>query len=1191
MTNLSERYILGDALGSGGMGTVYHATDRLTQQALALKMVNPAAAHPHGSFDNTDNDDSRRLMLAREFQLLAGLRHPHIIEVLDYGFSAEQRPFYTMQLLGDAQDILSFSRPLNTFAKIDLMIQTLRALQYLHRRKILHRDIKPTNLLVDPQQHLYLLDFGLAVVRGGHVPPAGSIPYLAPEILRGQQPTVRSDLFAAGVIFYEMLLGRHPFASDQNHRMIENLLTRDPDLAAIEDHTTTLSLDDTHATDIIFAEPDLFGIDNAYFANILRRLLARNPQERFASANAVMHEIAIATDHPIPADTSDIRRSIIRKPNFVGRQREIQQFQALLNGLQENKQSQAWLVAGESGVGKSRLVEEIRIRALVQDVLVLSSRIQPASTYRDFWGDIPRRLALSTPLNSEELSQMRLLVPDIAELVGHAITTPPPPVDASTAEENRLQLWQLLFERQARPVLVILEDLHWAIGSQLRQLHRLIERLAHLPILWLMTYRGDEYPALPRRLPSAKTLKVPRFAPEEVLAIAADILGEESLRPHLTRLLTTSSGGNAFILIEIIDTLAEWAGGLDRVHQFALPDTLVTDTIASFIERRLEHVPYSHRHALRLAALAGQKLDLAMLSKLIPPHELRVIIQDAHDAALLTIIDGDWYFVNNQTQKGIITHFIEDAERQILLHRQLAEAIESTYGDIDDHAIDLSMHYGAANDSEAEAHYAAIAGEHLLRNNQNEEAILYLSRALESWASTPAPAPQTMRRAYVCRLIATAYHSIGDIRQALTYCQAALDFIGDPLPPAKSLPGRIRAERSLLSNKAAPQTQQRLLALQRIEAALILDRLSELATAQRDEDLAQYAALRGLNFALQSHRAALQARLLATVARLQQLQGRLNEANYFARRAQQRAANAQDPATIGWTHLQIGRIALVNGRWDHADSSLHHALTIFESMHDTRRMDETNGLLAVIAYHHMLNPKESERRWQEVLDASALRHDTPMHIIALSALAASNAHHIESIETALDYAFKAAGLALEKLHSPATWAVAVVAAIRIWQGRDQEGASYALQAADSLVTHRFSNNLWQLDALDLIVRVLLHLLETTSRAPAVITAATHNLMAMLQASAVRMPIATPIMQRWEGTLAFLKGNTVEAERLWQSSLASAENFRLPLQSAYSLLQLQRLQSGRPRQQSLDRATSIFARIGASTLIEVIERLR
>src|SRR5258707_8957613 len=156
---IGKRYILLEKLGKGGMGVVFKAIDRLTRQPVALKRVSGGALLIRSGEESFD----RRLALAQEFQTLASLRHPHIISVLDYGFDAQNQPYLTMDLLDRPQTILEIGwRTHSLLTKVNFLVQTLQALAYLHRRGILHRDLKPGNILVTKGQ-IKLLDFGLSM--------------------------------------------------------------------------------------------------------------------------------------------------------------------------------------------------------------------------------------------------------------------------------------------------------------------------------------------------------------------------------------------------------------------------------------------------------------------------------------------------------------------------------------------------------------------------------------------------------------------------------------------------------------------------------------------------------------------------------------------------------------------------------------------------------------------------------------------------------------------------------------------------------------------------------------------------------------------------------------------------------------------------------------------------------------------
>ena len=206
---LPERYELVEMLGAGGMGVVYKALDRRLQRVVAIKAVLNA---------DGDDGDKRVRRFSREAETLAKLKHPNLPEIYDY--LQKPIPFLAMEFIEGKtlESILSGTRiPLER--AIDWMEQLFDVLNYCHEAGVLHRDIKPLNLIIDRKGKLKLVDFGLAktadqtqLTTDGAM--MGTIRYMPPEMLYGNPITMQSDLYSAALVAYELVVHDYPFKSE-----------------------------------------------------------------------------------------------------------------------------------------------------------------------------------------------------------------------------------------------------------------------------------------------------------------------------------------------------------------------------------------------------------------------------------------------------------------------------------------------------------------------------------------------------------------------------------------------------------------------------------------------------------------------------------------------------------------------------------------------------------------------------------------------------------------------------------------------------------------------------------------------------------------------------------------------------------------------------------------------------------------
>lgn len=744
---IGRRYILHEPLGSGGMGAVYRATDRLTGQAVALKRV---AAAPGSEQVSTGSGQDFRLALAQEFKILASLRHPHIISVLDYGFDEQRQPYYTMELLDGAATILEAGRGKPLIEQVGLLVQMLQALAYLHRRGVTHRDLKPSNVLVAGGE-VRVLDFGLSLAaenRGGEAASstAGTLAYMAPEVLIGGIANPMTDLYAVGIIAYELVTGRHPFHVEDITRLIN---------------------------DILYNTPEPSGVElEAKLALVLERLLAKSPDARYADANEVIRELSEVVGQPLPLETAATRESFLQAARLVGRDNELKKLSDALEKAAAGSGS-AWLVSGESGVGKSRLLEELRALAMVRGALVLRGQgIAESSSPYSLWRPALRWLCLLTELDDAQLSTLQVLVPDVGALLDRAL--PPEEVDWKAAQSRILGVIEEVFRRQKQPVVVILEDLHWADES-LDVLARLAQIVADLPVLLIGSYRDDERPDLPAHLPDMNRLKLERLSDTGIAELSAAMLGQAGKQPQVLDLLQRETEGNVFFLVEVVRVLAEEAGRLDRIGMVTLPMHVFEGGVRQIIQRRLSRVPAEAQSLLRVAATIGRELNLDLLRAIEPEVNLDQWLTRCADAAVLDVLDGQWRFAHDKLRDGVLVDLDEEARRA--LHGRVAAAMERVYADRPEHTPAIAYHYARAGSPAKEEHYAALAGGHLLVSGAYREAVYWLTRALAlvSAGDGEPSAERRQRQIALRRQIGGARLGLGQYEEARQLYEANLE--------------------------------------------------------------------------------------------------------------------------------------------------------------------------------------------------------------------------------------------------------------------------------------------------------------------------------------------------------------------------------------------------------------------------------
>src|ERR687884_1086775 len=286
-TLFDGRYKIVRKLGAGGMANVYLAEDQELGRRVAIKILD----------DRHAGDDQFVERFRREAKNAAGLSHPNIVSIYDRG-EAEGTYYISMEYLDgrSLKELILARGPAPVPVAIDYARQVLAALRVAHRQGLVHRDIKPHNMLVDGEGRLKVTDFGIARSGPSQMTEEGSIigtaQYLSPEQAQGAPVTPSSDLYSVGIVLYELLTGTVPFAGETPVELAMKHLSKTPDPPSRIRPEVPRDLD-----------------------FVVMRALGKNPSERYQSADEMDADLArVARGVSVSPETEEAATAIIARP-------------------------------------------------------------------------------------------------------------------------------------------------------------------------------------------------------------------------------------------------------------------------------------------------------------------------------------------------------------------------------------------------------------------------------------------------------------------------------------------------------------------------------------------------------------------------------------------------------------------------------------------------------------------------------------------------------------------------------------------------------------------------------------------------------------------------------------------------------------------------------------------------------------
>ncbi|MDZ7991409.1 MAG: AAA family ATPase [Nostoc sp. EfeVER01] len=563
---------------------------------------------------------------------------------------------------------------------LEIAIALCNTLDILYHERIIHKDIKPSNILINPEtKQVKLIDFSIASLLPRETQTLinsngleGTLAYISPEQTGRMNRGIdyRTDFYSLGVTFYELLTGVLPFQSNDPMELVHCHIAKQPPSVIREEIPQVIS-------------------------DIVMKLMAKNAEERYQSALGLKLDLEKCLDQlqvsgeiqSFKIAQRDVCDRFIIPDKLYGRETEaetlLQAFERVSLGATE-----MMLVAGFSGIGKTAVVNEVHKPIVRQRGYFIKGKYDqfqrniPFSAFVQAFRDLMGQLLTESDVQLEQWKNQILetvgengqviieVIPELEKIIGEQ----PPAVELSgTAAQNRFNLlfqkFTQVFTSAEHPLVMFLDDLQWADSASLKLMQLLMADTGHLLIIG--AYRDNEVnPAHPLMLTLSEiqknqatinTITLTPLSQSQINQLVADTLkSTENLALPLSQLVYQKTKGNPFFATQFLKALHEenfiqfnlelgcWQCDLSKINQQAL-----TDDVVEFMALQLEKLPLATQNILKLAACIGNQFELATLAIVSEHSEVETaanLWKALQEGLILPIGDVYKFYVGAESQ-------------------------------------------------------------------------------------------------------------------------------------------------------------------------------------------------------------------------------------------------------------------------------------------------------------------------------------------------------------------------------------------------------------------------------------------------------------------------------------------------------------------------------------------------------------